>query len=75
MVFMAHPLDFNGSWILAISHLFIYQFGRSLQFWHLEFEKEAISDGIMAHSFVFRWEGFEFSSDLSELIFCGSMDF
>ena len=32
------------------------RFGRSLRFCHLEFDKEAISDGFMAHSRVFRGE-------------------
>ncbi len=31
--------------------LFVDQFGR---FWHLEFDQEAIPDGLMEHSRVFR---------------------
>ena len=31
--------------ILAISSFFVDRFGRSLRFYHQEFDKEAISDG------------------------------
>ena len=44
-----------------ISWLFGDQFGRSLQFCHLEFDKKAISGGFMEHFHVFTsGEGDEF---------------
>ncbi len=43
--------------VLALSPLFVNRFGCSLQFCHLEYDEEAISDGYMAHSRVFRGEG------------------
>ncbi len=44
------------------SPLFVDQFGSSLLFWNIEFDKEAISDGFVAHFRVFR-DGFESISD------------
>ncbi len=43
----------------AISPLFVDRFGRSLQLCHIDFDEEAISDGLITHSRVFR-EDFEF---------------
>ncbi len=40
-----------------MSPLFVNRFGCSLQFCHLEFDKEAITDGLKSHSDVFREEG------------------
>ena len=39
--------------LLVISPLFVDRFERSLKFCQQEFDKEAISDGYMAHSRVF----------------------
>ena len=41
----------------VIFPLFVDRFGRSLRFCHLEFDKEAITDGFKSHSDVFREEG------------------
>ncbi len=38
----------------SLTPLFVDRFGRSLGFCHPEVDKEAISDGFMAHSRVFR---------------------
>ena len=38
--------------VLAISPLFVDRLGRSLRIYHLEFNKEATSDGFMAHFHV-----------------------
>ena len=35
--------------------MFVYQFGRSLQFCRVEFDKEEISDDFMAYPRDFRW--------------------
>ncbi len=53
--------------LFAIFPLFLVRFGRS----HLEFDKEAISDGFMAHFRVFRGKVGLIVSDFEELIFCG----
>ncbi len=45
-----HPLTH----LLTDNVTFVVRFGRSLQFFHLEFYKEAISDGFMDHSRVLR---------------------
>ena len=42
---------------LVISTLFVERFRRSLWVCYLEFVKEAISDGFMAHSRIFREGG------------------
>ena len=50
---------------------FVDRFGRNLWFCHLKFDKEAISDGFMAHFRVFlRGRGVELR-DFRELCFCG----
>ncbi len=38
----------------AISPLFVDQFGRSLRFYHLDFDKEAISDGCWRENTQYR---------------------
>ena len=43
--------------ILALSPLFMVRFGRSSRFFYLEFDKETISDGFMAHFRVLREKG------------------
>ncbi len=54
-----HSLAHGRLAFSTISPLFVDQFGRSLRFCYLEFNKEAISDGFMSYSFVFRgvWGG------------------
>ena len=50
-----------------ISPLFVDRFGRSLQCFYLEFDKEAIADGLMSHIRVFIvWR--EGSVDLVDLV-------
>ncbi len=49
------------------------RYGRSLQFCHLEFDKEAFSDDCIAHSGVLR-EGRVDLSDFRELSFCGYVE-
>ncbi len=56
-------VTYSTMWRLVVSHispLFVIRFGCSLQFCHLELNKEAISDVIMAHSriiaFLFIWK-------------------
>ncbi len=39
----------------TISPLFVDQFGRYLRFCHLEFDKEAISDGCRSENARYRW--------------------
>ena len=39
------------------SSLFVDRFERFLQFWHLKFDKESISNGFMAHSRIFLRSG------------------
>ena len=46
-------------------------FGRSLRSCHLEFDKEAISDGFMAHSCIFNGGRVWILSDYRELSFRG----
>ncbi len=55
--------------LLAISPLIVARFGRSLRFCNLEFGKEAIPDGFVAHSRVFRGRGGLILSDFRELSF------
>ena len=52
-------------------HIFVFvdQFGLSLRFCHLEFDKEAISDCFMTHFCVL--EGGYILSDFRKLSFCG----
>ncbi len=54
---------------LAITHLFIDQFGRSLQFCHLEIDKDASSDVCSIEHVRYKL-GFWISSDFRELSFC-----
>ena len=54
----------------AIFPLFVDRFGRSLRVFHLEFDKEAISDNCRSKNARYRW-GIQILSDFSELSFCG----
>ena len=55
---------------LAISPLFEDRFGRSLQFLHIEFDREAISDACRSGNARYRWGVLNFNY-FSELSFCG----
>ncbi len=43
--------------VSAISPLFVVRFDRSILFYYVEFEKEAINNGFIAHSSVLRGGG------------------
>ena len=66
------PLTHKRLAFSSITPLFVDRFGRSLQFYHLQFDKEAISDGFMADAGVFKGgEDGLYLSDFRELSFSG----